>query len=644
MGKRSKASERGWRTAFEIGEAYTREQTDRWKDELSNLLIVAGLFSAVVTSFLVQSLSSLQQNPADVTNQLLTQISAQLGSFSVTPGYINTTTPAAQTTAAFVPTRNAVNVNGLWAVSLLLSLLTAFVAIAAQPSVHPPPRANTLNTRITVICAVVFGLFFYQFVKIECLALASDGKVPWKSAFLPASFTAILWSLWMLLEFPLIVILFGSQTIAEKTQWKGLIDYHRRLESLASYLGHFLWRSKYLGPLFRTAEAVSSASYWRVAEGRTLAKLDAKSRSRWDASALALALSNVTHYSQLRDLKGCFSDLTMSMKIRSILIAMWQCSEGLQLLPTGPGFAIYPGVDKIQPLNAQTLAQLVRTECAPYFALLEQCVRVNWKRHPLLIHPDAERSTALYVSSALAILYQSGHYLKHDLAHLLVYICSTMVEYSITASSRVPYILLYKICADAHPLNKREPSINNIKCDKLWVRVFSVEVFMTTTCTALRTAVRLAHRKRGSLYAILRNLLTLLEHNAKEVNEVLDIIFRQLPLDRTYLVTPEALADICDALVLLAERRDLPLRLGAHCPSLQLKEKLDALCDGRPEAVFPVCRDRLRQFGELCIRNSEERLNASDVHEDQTLEDELTSLVVAEGMLADGIEGGFTEV
>ncbi|KAF9478481.1 hypothetical protein BDN70DRAFT_789468, partial [Pholiota conissans] len=47
---------------------------DAWKDEVQNLLIFAGLFSAVVTAFLIESYKLLLPDPNDTVISLLTQI------------------------------------------------------------------------------------------------------------------------------------------------------------------------------------------------------------------------------------------------------------------------------------------------------------------------------------------------------------------------------------------------------------------------------------------------------------------------------------------------------------------------------------------------------------------------------------------
>ncbi|KAF9522891.1 hypothetical protein CPB83DRAFT_776354, partial [Crepidotus variabilis] len=45
-----------------------KARCDAWKDEVQNLLIFAGLFSAVVTAFVVESAKSLQTDPAELIN------------------------------------------------------------------------------------------------------------------------------------------------------------------------------------------------------------------------------------------------------------------------------------------------------------------------------------------------------------------------------------------------------------------------------------------------------------------------------------------------------------------------------------------------------------------------------------------------
>lgn len=87
----------------------------------------AGLFSAVVTAFNIESYKLLQEDPDERTANLLGQISAQLAANA------GTTTPQspAQSTAFSVDSRS-VRINILWFSSLVLSLVSASVGILTK--------------------------------------------------------------------------------------------------------------------------------------------------------------------------------------------------------------------------------------------------------------------------------------------------------------------------------------------------------------------------------------------------------------------------------------------------------------------------------------------------------------------------------
>ncbi len=116
----------------------------------------AGLFSAVVTTFVVQTSQSLQPDYAAMSASLLyesvlVQRAIANGSSvdSIAPSPLNPT-------IAFVPATTDVWVNGLWFVSLFLSLTTALVAVlvkqwlyhyVALPSGTPRDRSLTRQFR-----------------------------------------------------------------------------------------------------------------------------------------------------------------------------------------------------------------------------------------------------------------------------------------------------------------------------------------------------------------------------------------------------------------------------------------------------------------------------------------------------------------
>ncbi|KAF9478479.1 hypothetical protein BDN70DRAFT_808714, partial [Pholiota conissans] len=89
---------------------------DAWKEEVQTLLIFAGLFSAVVTAFLIESYKFLLPDPNDAIIGLLTQIA----------NGPNTTfsQPNSNLAASFTQTPSSVRINVFWFISLILSLAT----------------------------------------------------------------------------------------------------------------------------------------------------------------------------------------------------------------------------------------------------------------------------------------------------------------------------------------------------------------------------------------------------------------------------------------------------------------------------------------------------------------------------------------
>ncbi|KDR73067.1 hypothetical protein GALMADRAFT_73232, partial [Galerina marginata CBS 339.88] len=98
---------------------------DAWKDEVQNLLIFAGLFSAVVTAFIIESYKTLRPDPNDIVIYLLKSIAS--GSSASSPP---TFTRAASTT----------RINICWFLSLILSLATVLVGIISLQWVREHQR------------------------------------------------------------------------------------------------------------------------------------------------------------------------------------------------------------------------------------------------------------------------------------------------------------------------------------------------------------------------------------------------------------------------------------------------------------------------------------------------------------------------
>jgi len=92
----------------------------------------AGLFSAVVTAFIIESYKALKQDPSEL---LLSRILAQL------EGRVNGTDIL--TTPTFTPTHSDIRVNILWFLSLIFSLTTVLVGIIALQWLREYLRPHT---------------------------------------------------------------------------------------------------------------------------------------------------------------------------------------------------------------------------------------------------------------------------------------------------------------------------------------------------------------------------------------------------------------------------------------------------------------------------------------------------------------------
>ncbi|TFK37930.1 hypothetical protein BDQ12DRAFT_588542, partial [Crucibulum laeve] len=115
-----------WEECNHLVKAYDKAMCKGWKEEISNLLILAGLFSAVVTAFTVESYKWLQPDPTNTTLAVLMHISNQL---SASDTNSTARAPFDLNSQSFSAPAWAVHVNTFWFLSLTLSLTTAMIGI-----------------------------------------------------------------------------------------------------------------------------------------------------------------------------------------------------------------------------------------------------------------------------------------------------------------------------------------------------------------------------------------------------------------------------------------------------------------------------------------------------------------------------------
>ncbi|KAK0488367.1 hypothetical protein EDD18DRAFT_1321559 [Armillaria luteobubalina] len=134
---------RVWRTCLEECAASDGDMVEGWRDGLDVLLVFAGLFSAVVTTFVVQTSQNLQVNYGEVTVSLLIElVNIQR---SVSNGSLVNNIPHTDLTSR--PSTLDLWVNGLWFTSLSLSLTAALFAVLTKQWIHQYMSASSGTPR-----------------------------------------------------------------------------------------------------------------------------------------------------------------------------------------------------------------------------------------------------------------------------------------------------------------------------------------------------------------------------------------------------------------------------------------------------------------------------------------------------------------
>ncbi|KAJ7153319.1 hypothetical protein C8R46DRAFT_961663 [Mycena filopes] len=123
---------------------------------MEGMLIFAGLFSASLTAFLIESYKTLNPDQGNTTIHLLAQISSQLAA-SANGTVFNITPPV-----SFTPSASAVVCNALWFLSLGLSLTCALVATLleqwARDFIHRSEIRSAPLIRARIFSFLYYGL------------------------------------------------------------------------------------------------------------------------------------------------------------------------------------------------------------------------------------------------------------------------------------------------------------------------------------------------------------------------------------------------------------------------------------------------------------------------------------------------------
>ncbi|KIK58418.1 hypothetical protein GYMLUDRAFT_108093, partial [Collybiopsis luxurians FD-317 M1] len=112
------------------------DKVEDWRDGLDDLLVLGALFSAVLTTFVVETSSRLDFDWEEVSANLLAEsVALQRAAMNGTPAYEIPSSPLTPSTEFHAqPLDVALNV--LWFISLVLSLGIALSAVVAKQWIH----------------------------------------------------------------------------------------------------------------------------------------------------------------------------------------------------------------------------------------------------------------------------------------------------------------------------------------------------------------------------------------------------------------------------------------------------------------------------------------------------------------------------
>ncbi|CAK5278547.1 unnamed protein product [Mycena citricolor] len=154
-----------WSAYISEAQNYDQGLLDGWRSEMDGMLIFAGLFSGVITTFIIDSYKTLNPDSGSQTVVLLSQTVLLLSQISQQLANMNNGTAMADTlppATAFSPPVSALVCNALWFTSLALSLSSALVATLvkqwAQEYQHRTSMFSSPSVRARVYMYLYYGL------------------------------------------------------------------------------------------------------------------------------------------------------------------------------------------------------------------------------------------------------------------------------------------------------------------------------------------------------------------------------------------------------------------------------------------------------------------------------------------------------
>ncbi|KAF5386514.1 hypothetical protein D9757_005877 [Collybiopsis confluens] len=130
-----------WERMMKRISVFDEEMCKGWREDVDTLLVFAGLFSAAVTAFLIESYRWLQQSPENSTNLLLLQLLQQLQNNGTGVVLPENSLPSDSVSPL------SIRVNVFWFSSLALSLSCAIIGILCKQWLREYQRDAALSPR-----------------------------------------------------------------------------------------------------------------------------------------------------------------------------------------------------------------------------------------------------------------------------------------------------------------------------------------------------------------------------------------------------------------------------------------------------------------------------------------------------------------
>ncbi|KAK0494427.1 hypothetical protein EDD18DRAFT_1037742, partial [Armillaria luteobubalina] len=127
---------RVWRTYVDESKIHDARMVGESRETVDVLLVFAGLFSAVVTTFVAQTSQSFQADYTQISASLLFEMVLIQRAIANGSSLDNVPVSSLNPFTTFTPATTDVWVNGLWFTSLSLSLATALVAMLVKQWLH----------------------------------------------------------------------------------------------------------------------------------------------------------------------------------------------------------------------------------------------------------------------------------------------------------------------------------------------------------------------------------------------------------------------------------------------------------------------------------------------------------------------------